>query len=196
MRVIAFNGSPRKQGNTASLIEKLFESLREAGVETELYQLGGKAVHGCIACMQCWEKKDGHCVIKDDVINECIDRMAAADGVVLGSPTYFANVSTEIKALIDRGGMTALANGGMLRGKVGVGVVAVRRGGAHQVYTAINALFGMSEMIIPGSIYWNMGRGLAEQEVLDDEEGMQTMTNLGKNMAWVMQALANTPRPA
>jgi multimeric flavodoxin WrbA len=187
MKVVAFNGSPRKNGNTAQLINQVFDELKKEGIETELYQLGGKPVRGCIACMQCFSKADRRCVQKDDAINECIEKMLAADGIILASPTYFANVSTEMKALIDRAGLVAKANNDMFRRKVGAAVVAVRRGGAIHVFNSINHFFFISQMTVPGSCYWNMAFGLKEGEVQGDEEGIRTMKILGENMAWLLK---------
>lgn len=189
MKVVAFCGSPRRGGNTEQLIRTAFKPLEEAGIETELVTIGGKAVHGCTACMKCAEKQDGKCIIDKDFVNDAIAKMREADGVILGSPTYFANVSTEMKALIDRAGMVTLVNDYQLKHKVGGSVVAVRRGGAMQVYNALNTFFGISQMITVGSSYWNMGRGLDKGDVQNDEEGLQTMENLGKNMAWLLKKI-------
>lgn len=189
MKVIAFCGSPRRGGNTEQLIQVALKPLEEAGIETEIFHVGGKSVHGCIACMKCAEKQDGTCIIDNDFVNEAIEKMREADGIILGTPTYFANVSTEMKALIDRAGMTTLVNGNQLARKVGGSVVAVRRGGAMQAYNALNTFFGISQMITVNSSYWNMGRGLDKGDVQQDEEGLQTMENLGKNMAWLLKKM-------
>ncbi len=191
MKVVAFNGSPRKNGNTSILIKTALEALEVEGIETEFYQLGGKKIHGCIACMKCFENKDRRCSVTNDVINECIGKMDEADGIIIGSPTYFSNVSTEVKALIDRAGFVAIANGRMLKRKVGAAVVAVRRAGSTDVFDAINKLFFINEMIVPGSIYWNMGIGLDKGDVNSDEEGLQTMKTLGENMAWLLKKIQN-----
>jgi multimeric flavodoxin WrbA len=189
MKVVAFNGSARKDGNTAILINYVLDVLRENGIETELYQLAGKEIRGCLACFKCFENKDQRCVVKDDVANECIEKMVEADGIILGSPTYFANVSTEMKALIDRAGFVCRANGEMFKRKVGTAVVAVRRAGGIHVFNSINHFFFISQMIVPGSSYWNIGVGLAKGDVEQDEEGIVTMTDLGENMAWLMKKL-------
>lgn len=189
MKVVAFCGSPRRGGNTEQLIQTAFKPLEEAGIETELVTIGGQSVHGCIACMKCAEKQDGKCIIDNDFVNEAIEKMREADGIILGSPTYFANVSTEMKALIDRAGMTTLVNGHQLARKVGGSVVAVRRGGAMQAYNALNTFFGISQMITVNSSYWNIGRGFDKGDIQQDEEGLQTMENLGKNMAWLLKKL-------
>lgn len=190
MKVVAFNGSPRKDGNTHYLISSVFEILQKEGVETELIQIGGRKIRGCLACMKCFENKNKQCNTKDDIVNECIEKMLAADGIIIGSPTYFANVSTEIKALIDRAGLVSIANDHMLKRKVGAAVVAVRRGGATDVFDAINKFFFISQMIVPGSVYWNMGFGLNKEEVKDDDEGLNTMRVLGENMAWLLTKIA------
>ena len=189
MKVVAFNGSARKDGNTAILIGHVFQELEKEGIETELIQLSGSRIHGCIACMKCFKNKDQRCSVKDDNANDCIEKMLGADGIILGSPTYFANVSTEMKALIDRAGMVSRANNDMLARKVGAAVVAARRAGAIHVFNSINHFFFIGQMIVPGSSYWNIGMGRQKGEVEKDEEGIQTMKNLGKNMAWILKKL-------
>jgi len=189
MKVVAYNGSARKDGNTATLIRHVFQELETEGIETELIQLSGSKIHGCIACMKCFENKDQRCSVKDDITNDCIGKMLDADGIILGSPTYFANVSTEMKALIDRAGMVSRANGDMLARKVGAAVVAVRRAGAIHVFNSINHFFFIGQMIVPGSSYWNLGMGRQKGEVESDEEGIQTMKVLGINMAWLLKKL-------
>jgi len=189
MKVVAFNGSARKDGNTAILIRHVFQELETEGIETELIQLSGSKIHGCIACMKCFENKDQRCSVKDDLTNDCIEKMLDAEGIILGSPTYFANVSTEMKALIDRAGMVSRANGDMLARKVGAAVVAVRRAGAIHVFNSINHFFFIGQMIVPGSSYWNLGMGRQKGEVESDEEGIQTMKVLGINMAWLLKKL-------
>jgi multimeric flavodoxin WrbA len=189
MKVVAFNGSPRTGGNTERLLREVLGVLEAEGIETELVRIAGKKVHGCTACLKCYENRDGRCVFDDDVINECIGKMAEADGIIIGSPTYFADVSTETKALIDRAGFVSIANGGMLARKVGAGVVAVRRAGAIHAYDSINHLFGISNMITVGSSYWNIGVGLDPGDVAADGEGLETMRNLGRNMAWLLEKI-------
>jgi multimeric flavodoxin WrbA len=189
MKVVAINGSARKDGNTAILINNVFQELEKEGIGTELIQLAGKKIRGCIACMKCFENKDQRCANKDDILNECLEKMVEADGIILGSPTYFSNVSTEIKALIDRSGLVAIANRHMFKRKVGAAVVAVRRAGSVSVFDAINHFFFINQLIVPGSIYWNMGFGLEKGEVEKDEEGIQTMIALGENMAWLLKKL-------
>lgn len=187
MKVIAINGSPRKNGNTAMLIDTVLKELKTAGIETEQIQLGGANIHGCTACMKCIENQNKLCTIDNDILNVIVNKMLEADGIIIGSPTYFANVSTEIKALIDRAGLVAIANGHMLKRKIGAAVIAVRRAGATNAFDAINKFFFINQMIVPGSVYWNMGFGLGKQEVNNDEEGLNTMKVLGENMAWLLK---------
>jgi multimeric flavodoxin WrbA len=189
MKVVAFNGSPRRNGNTAVLLHAVLEELRSEGIETELVQLGGRKIRGCTACMKCFENRDRHCSVTGDILNGLVDRMVEADGIVIGSPTYFANVNAEVKALIDRAGLVAIANGHMLKRKVGAAVVAVRRAGATDAFDAINKFFFINQLVVPGSVYWNMGFGLAEQEVKGDDEGMNTMRILGENMSWLLKRI-------
>jgi multimeric flavodoxin WrbA len=189
MKVVAFNGSARKDGNTAILVREVFAALEAEGIETELVQLAGEQVRGCTACMLCMKEQDRRCAVGDDIVNDCIGKMDGADGIILASPTYFADVSAEMKALMDRAGFVAMANGGMFRRKVGAAVVAVRRGGAIHAFDTMNHFFFISEMVVPGSSYWNVGIGLDRGDVKGDEEGLRTMRVLGENMAWVMKRL-------
>lgn len=191
MKVVGINGSARKGGNTADMIKAVFTELEAEGIETELIELGGKKLRGCIACMKCFKNKDRKCAVDNDFMNECIAAMDSADGIILGSPTYFANLTTEMSALIDRAGMVAKANDEMFARKAGAGVVAARRGGAIQTFNTLNAFFFIGQMVVPGSSYWNMGFGREKGEVTNDAEGMQTMANLGKNMAWLMKKIAD-----
>jgi multimeric flavodoxin WrbA len=189
MKVVAFNGSPRKDGNTATLIRHVLDELEREGTETETVHIGGKTIHGCTACGKCFENKDKKCVIDKDIVNDCIEKMLEADGIILASPTYFADLTPELKALIDRAGFVSKANGELFRRKVGAAVVAVRRAGSIHAFDSINHFFTISQMIIPGSSYWNMGIGLSEGEVEKDEEGVRTMEVLGQNMAWLLKKL-------
>ena len=191
MKAIAINGSPRQGGNTEAMLKKVLEQLETAGWSTEYVQVGGKPVRGCLACMKCVEKRNGRCIIESDVVNDCLEKMYTADAIILGSPTYFADVTSELKALIDRAGFVALANDGAFSGKIGAAVVAVRRGGATHVFDTINHMFLISSMIVPGSIYWNLGVGCDKSEVLDDEEGMRNMSHLGKTIAWLGTAITS-----
>lgn len=189
MFALAINSSPRKGGNTEILINRVLEPLRNAGWETEIIKIGAKPMAGCIACMQCVEKKDGRCSISRDALNDIYARMVEADAIILGSPTYFADVTAEMKALIDRAGYVSLANGRQLAGKIGVAVTAVRRGGATHAFDTMNHLFQISGMITPGSKYWNMGYGRGVKEVENDAEGLENMRHLGEMVAWLGGAI-------
>lgn len=189
MKVVAFNGSARKNGNTAMMIGYMFEELNKEGIDTEMVQLAGEHPHGCIACYQCFKKKDGRCIVDVDCINGCVEKMVAADGIVLASPTYFADVSTEMKALIDRCGMVSRANGDMYKRKVGAAIVTQRRGGGIHTFDTMNHFFTIGQMIIVGSSYWNMGFGREKGEVANDVEAITVMRDLGKNMAWLLKKL-------
>jgi len=193
MKAVAINGSPRPGGNTEILLKKVLEPLEAAGWDTEVLRIGGKAVRGCMACMKCIEKRNGRCIIENDPINEYLEKMYAADAIILGSPTYFADVTSELKALIDRAGFVALANGGAFSGKIGAAVVAVRRGGATHVFNTINNMFLISSMIVPGSLYWNLGVGTDKGDVNGDEEAMRNMSHLGQTIAWLGAAMASVP---
>jgi len=189
MKVTAFNGSARKGGNTSIMLQKVFSELGREGIDTELVELAGAPIRGCVACYGCFRNKNRRCTIHDDVVNDAIAKMDASDGIIIASPTYFADITSETKALIDRSGMVARANDFMFRRKVGAGVVAVRRGGAIHAFDSINHFFLIGEMIIPGSSYWNIGIGREIGDVEEDAEGMATMETLGRNMAWLMKKL-------
>jgi len=189
LKVIAFNGSARKDGNTAILIRYVLEVLEKEGIETELIQLSGEQIHGCMACGTCRKIQNKECKIVNDNVNLYIKKMTEADGIILGSPTYFSMMSSEMKALIDRAGFVGRANNDLFKRKVGAAVVAVRRAGGIPTFDAINHFFLISQMIVPGSSYWNVGIGLNKGDVEKDEEGIKTMEDLGRNMAWLLKKL-------
>jgi len=189
MKVIGINGSPRKGGNTEFLIKTVFAELEKEGIETELFQVGGKQVHGCMACGKCREVANVRCQIKNDTINQLIEKMVEADGIILGSPVYFADVTPEMKALIDVAGHVTRGNGHLLKRKVGAAVIVARRGGSMHAFESVNNFFLVNQVIIPGSSYWNFAFGNNKGDVLNDEEGMQTMRTLGENMAWLLKKL-------
>lgn len=189
MKVVAFNGSSRKNGNTGILLKTVMAELEAAGIETELVDLAGKNLQGCIACYKCFKNKDQRCGGPKDELNDYLAKMIAADGILLGTPTYFADVSANMKALIERTGMVSRANGDLLQRKVGAGVVAVRRAGAIHAFNSLNFFFFIGQMIVPGSSYWNLGIGREPGEVENDKEGMETMRTLGRNMAWLLNKL-------
>ncbi len=185
MKVIAINGSPRKNGNTSICIDKALEPLKAAGIECEVIQIGGVKLHGCKACYYCMkEKTKGICVQKDDPMNEWADKLREADAIILASPTYYANVTSEMKAFIDRCG---LCTEGQLVHKIGAPIIVQRRGGAMNVYNTLMAFFGINQMVVPMSSYWNDVFGLEKGDVLHDEEGMKTMENLGKNILFTLE---------
>lgn len=194
MKVVAFNGSARRDGNTAVLINNVFRELQKEDIKTEMVQLAGQPVRGCTACFKCITNQDRRCAVKGDIVNECIEKMLEADGIILASPTYFADITAELKALIDRAGMVAKANNDMFKRKVGAGIVAVRRAGAIHAFDSINHFFFINQMMVPGSSYWNIGVGRKPGEVADDEEGIKTMKILGQNMAWLLKKISNTPK--
>lgn len=191
MKVIAFNGSARKNGNTAFLINVVLEELQKEGIETEHIQMAGQKIKGCRACYLCRKNKDKRCSVTDDAANEYIAKMLETDGIILGSPVYFTDVTAEMKALIDRAGFVARGNDHMFKRKLGAAVVAVRRAGSLHTFDSINHFFLISQMIIPGSDYWNLGIGGKIGDVESDEEGIQTMRYLGQNMAWLLKKIKN-----
>ena len=190
MNLLAFNGSPRRDGNTRILLDHVLEPFQAKGVKTEVFQLGGSNIHGCRGCYGCFKEKNGRCAFDDDVANECIAKMVKADAIILGSPTYFADLTPETKALIDRAGLVSRANGDLFKHKVGAAVIAVRRAGEIHAFDSINHFFLISQMIVPGSCYWNVGVGREKGDVRKDEEGLKTMRVLGENMAWLLDKVA------
>jgi len=189
VKVLAVNGSPRKNGNTASMIRAVFRELEAEGMETQLIHIGGELLRGCTGCRACFDLKNARCVIEDDMINSCIEKMVEADAIILGSPTYFSNLTPELKVLIDRAGYVARANGELFRRKVGAAVVAVRRAGAMHVFNSINHFFFISNMIVPGSSYWNMSLSRDIGDFEKDEEGLRTMKDLADNIIWLLRKI-------
>lgn len=189
MHVVAFNGSMRVKGNTEILLRTVLSELEGEGISTELIPLAGQNISGCRACYQCHEMKNGRCVIADDPINDYIVKMRAADGIILGSPTYFSDITAAMKAFIERTGMVSRSAEGLFARKVGAGVVAVRRAGAMHAFNSLNLFFLISQMIVVGSSYWNIGIGRQPGDVEKDAEGIQTMKTLGRNMAWLLKRI-------
>ena len=188
MKVIAFNGSPKANGNTYVSINAVAEELKKEGIDVEIINVGNKNITGCKACGGC--SKTGKCVINDGV-NEMIEKMKEADGIILGSPVYYAGLNGTMKAFLDRAFMLVGANGAFLRHKVGVSVAVARRAGTIQAVDEMNKFLSFYEMIIPTANYWDVAFGGAPGDVLKDEEGMQIMRVLGKNMAWVLKLIEN-----
>lgn len=189
MKVVAFSGSARKDGNTAILVREIFQKLVQQGLETELVQLAGIEIKACLACYRCFENKDQHCSVEDDELNQFIDKMLAAEGIILASPTYIGDVTSIIKALIDRAGMVSRANDNMLRRKVGAAVAVASWGGAIHTFDSLNHFFLIGEMIVVGSSNWNLGFGREKGQVLQDQKSLETMRTLGQNMAWLLREI-------
>ena len=186
-QVVAFNGSSRKDGNTAILLNLVLDELKKEGIKTELIQLAGEPLAGCFACYKCAENKDQRCAAAKDRMNDYIAKMQQADGVLLGSPTYISDMTANMKALIERSTIVSRSNGDLFKRKVGAAAIAVRRAGSTHVLSSMNYFFLINQMIIPGSSYWNMGIGRNPGEVRNDAEGIQTMKTLGQNMAWLLK---------
>lgn len=190
MRVAAFNGSPNKEGNTYHALRIVADELGKEGIETEIIHVGNKLIRGCLACGKCRKNRDERCVTRDEV-NEWIMKMKEADGIILGSPVHFSSISATMKAFLDRAFYVAGNNGGLFRHKVGAAVVAIRRSGGLPAVDQLNHYLSYAEMIIPTSNYWNVIHGTAPGEALEDEEGVQIMRILGRNMAWLLKLVAN-----
>lgn len=189
MKVVALNGSARKDGNTAMLINAVFDELKKDGIETELIQMAGKPIQGCLACYKCFKNRNRRCSVEKDMLNDVIAQMETAEGVLLGSPTYFSDVSSGMRAFIERCGFVARANDYMFKGKVGAAVVAARRAGAIPAFSSMNLFLHYMQMFMPGASYWSIGVGREPGDVLKDDEGIQTMKSLGQNMAWLLKKL-------
>lgn len=182
-QILLFNGSPHPNGNTAQALGVVEEELKLHGIATELIQLGGQPIRGCLGCRKCWERLDGHCVIASDPINAYLDKMIASDGFVIGSPVYTANVTSEVKAFIDRTNFVAKANGFLFKGKIGAPVVVGTKAGMMPAYSAIQYMFGISQMISVGSIHWNLAVGKLPGDIWKDAEGIESFRVLGRNIA-------------
>lgn len=189
MKVVGLNGSARKDGNTAILMNAVFEELHREGIETELIQMAGKPVQGCIACAKCFKNRNRRCSVDKDMLNDIIAAMEPAEGILLGSPTYFADASSGMRAFIERCGFVGRANDYMFKGKAGASVTAVRRAGAIPAFSSMNLFLHYMQMFMPGADYWSLGIGMVPGDVLKDEEGMQTMKSLGQNMAYLLKKL-------
>lgn len=191
MKVVAFNGSPKPEGNTYHAIKMVINELEKEGIETELVHVGNKSIRGCIACGKCKINKDGKCTLPGDQVNEWIQKMKEADGIILGSPVHFSSIGATMKSFLDRAFYVTTSNDGMLRHKVGAAVVAVRRSGGVPTVDQLNRYINYSEMLMPTSNYWNVIHGGSPGEAVQDEEGKQIMRVLGKNMAWLMKLVEN-----
>ena len=187
MKVVAFNGSPKKEGNTYQAIRMVAEELEKEGIEVEIVHVGDKVIRGCMACGGCFRNGDSHCVVKNDPVNEYIDKMIEADGVILGTPVHYAAIGGTMKSFLDRA-FYALASD-KLRHKVGAAVVAVRRSGGVPTFNQLGNYLSYKEMLVPATNYWNVIHGAMPGDVQKDEEGKQIMRVLGKNMAWILQSI-------
>lgn len=200
MKVVGFNGSPRKNGNTACSLKTVFSELEKAGIETEMIHVGKEKIQGCIACNGCVKKQNQACSMEDDPVNEWIQKIKEADGILLGAPVHFAGVAGTMKAFLDRAFFVATVNGGLFRHKVGAAVAAVRRSGGISTVDTLNHFINYSEMVMPSSNYWNVAYGLKPGEMEQDSEGKQIMEILGRNMAWLMKVIEHgkeqVPAPA
>ncbi len=189
MKVVAFNGSARPDGNCTLLLKEVFSRLEQHDIQTELVLLSQKKIKPCTACYKCHENKDRRCAIQDDDLNECIAKMMNAQGIILASPTYIGDVSSVTKALIDRAGFVARSNGNMFRRKVAAGLAAASWGGAIHTFETLNLFFLIGEMIVVGSSNWNLGFGREQGQVLQDQKALETMRTLGHNMAWLIKKI-------
>jgi len=185
MKVVGINGSPRANGNTSIIIKTVFAELEKEGIETELIQLGGSVIPGCKDCGACVSTRNGRCIMDHDVINEIITKSAQADGIILGSPLYYAGITPEMKAFIERVGRVCAANNNFFKHKLGAAIMPVRRGGAIYAFDTMNHFLHYMQMYIVGARYWNMvyEPGAVER----DDEGIENMRVLGENMAWLLK---------
>jgi multimeric flavodoxin WrbA len=190
MKVVAINGSPKADGNTYHALKIITEELENQGISTEIIQIGAKNIRGCTACLSCFKNKNEKCIINDEV-NEVIQKMKEADGIIISSPVYYASIAGTMKSFLDRAFYVASANGGLFRHKVGASVAVARRSGEVAVFDHLNHYLTVSEMFIASSNYWNVIHGKEPGEVLKDEEGAQTMRVLAKNIAFLIKLLNN-----
>lgn len=186
MKVVAFNGSPNAKGNTWHALSMVTGELDKQGIATEIVHVGNKAVRGCLACGQCAKKRNEQCIQIEDPVNEWIQLMKEADGILLGSPVHYSAIAGTMKSFLDRAFYVTSMNNSMLRHKVGAAVVAVRRSGGLPTFNQLNNFLMYSEMLLPTSNYWNVIHGTRPGEAVNDAEGCQIMGVLGKNMAWLM----------
>jgi multimeric flavodoxin WrbA len=192
MKVIAINGSPNKEGNTWHALTMVGSKLKEQGIEFEILHIGNKAIRGCLACGKCRLTRDEKCSINTDMLNESIQVMKTADGLILGAPVHYAGIPGTMKSFLDRAFYVAGSNGGLFRQKVGAAVVAVRRTGGSATFDSLNHYLTYSEMILASSNYWNIIHGRMPGEVVQDAEGVQIMEVLGNNMAWLLKMKEQT----
>lgn len=196
MKVIALNGSPRTNGNTHQCLEIMSKELASAGIELEIIQVGNEPIRGCVACYHCLNNNTGHCIQKDKT-NEWIDKMVEADGIILASPVYYGGIAGTFKCFLDR---AFLCSGNKFHHKVGAAFVTLRRSGGLETYQQLNAYMNTMEMVMATSNYWGAIHGLDIDEIHQDIEGVEVITNLARNVAWLVQTLDHSkeafPAPA
>ncbi len=197
MKVALFNGSPKKEGNTHHALKLVADVLEAEGVEIEIHHVGDQKIQGCLACNACARNRDERCVVTEDPVNDAIQLMKEADAIILGSPVHYAGVAGTMKSFLDRVFYVAGNNGNLFRHKVGAGLVAVRRSGGVTAFNQLNHYLLYSEMMVPGSNYWNVIHGRSPGEVLEDKEGVQIMEVLGKQVHFLLeqQATSQTEAP-
>lgn len=186
MKVIAINGSPRKDGNTYASLKLMAEELNKEGIETEIVQVGGKLIHGCIACGYCWSSEGNQCVFKDDIVNETAQKMRMADGIILGSPTYYAGIAGAMKSFLDR---VFFSSSAYFKYKVGTSITVVRRAGGVDVLHQLDNYFNLAETVTPPTQYWPAVYGMEKGEILQDAEGLQTIRKNARAMAWLLKII-------
>lgn len=184
MKVLLINGSPRKNGCTFTALNEIAKEFQNQGIDSEIVQIGTAGIHGCIGCGTCREKKS--CVFEDDIVNECVEKMKEADGLVVGSPVYYASANGSVISLLDR---MFYSGGGSFAGKPAAAVTSARRAGTTATLDEINKYFTISQMPVVSSTYWNMVHGSCAEDVQKDEEGLQTMRNLARNMSWLIRCI-------
>ena len=192
MKVVVFNGSPRNEGVTHKCLNIVMDELKSAGIEVDYNWIGMDKLQGCISCYKCAQNRDKKCAVKTDKLNDYLEKMLGADGIILGSPTFFADTSARMKALRERAGLVCKVNGDLLKHKLGASVVAVRRAGAAHVFSSLNYFFLINQMFVVGSSYWNLGLNpnvMDPEDFNKDEEGIETFKNLGKNFAYLLGKL-------
>jgi multimeric flavodoxin WrbA len=188
MKVVAINGSPRAEGNTALALKEMATELMAAGIEMEIIHVGDKLIRGCMACGACKRNQNERCTIAGDPVNEAIQKMKAADAIILGSPVHYAGIGGTMKSFCDRAFYVAGNNSGLFAGKIGASVVAVRRTGGSVAWQGLNFYLTISQMALAGSSYWSIVHGALPGEAAEDLEGMQTVRNAAKNIAWLLRS--------
>ena len=187
MKAIAISGSPRKNGNTETLLKHALKVLEQEGIETELISLRGKEIKSCIACGACKRNQNRKCILKDNDFNEILKKIIEADAIIVGSPVYFGSATSQITALLDRAGYVTRANGHLLSRKIGGPIAVARRAGQNFTYAQLMYWYTINDMIVPGSTYWNVGFGLQEGDVDEDQEAVATTKRFAENIAWLLK---------